>query len=676
MDFKIKMRQLVDQLNEYNYHYYTLDDPIVTDSEYDKLYQELVNMEHDYDFKFSDSPTQRVGGELLKEFEKYTHRSQLWSLGKAQSFDELRAWADRIEREVEAHNASNPDDKLPKIQYVVEYKFDGLTINLTYENGEFMIAATRGNGIVGENITKQALTIKNFPLSIDFKNHIEIQGEAYMPLDAFDKYNETAEVPLKNARNAAAGALRNLNTAETAKRNLKIFSYNIGYIEGKTFKTHIESLDFLKKEKFPVNDYHPLVNSIDEVINEINFIDESRHSLNYLTDGAVIKVNDIKTREMLGFTNKFPRWAIAYKFEAEEVETKLISVTWNVGRTGKVTPVASLEPVEISGAMVSNATLNNVGDIKRKGVKIGADVIVRRSNEVIPEIMGTIGDLSGTKDIEIPEFCPSCGTKLKEEGAYLVCPNATYCKPQIVNRIEHFCSRNAMDIEGLSEKTAMSLVDVLGISVVYELYDLDKEKLLKLPLFGDKKSDNLLKAIEDSKERDLHRFVYALGIPEVGDRTARDIAIKFRTLDNIINASYDELIQVDGVGDIIANNIIDYFNREDIKTMLDEFEKRGVNTIEHQQEEVKGGYFNNLTVVITGSFDNYKRDELKAIIESQGGKCTGSVSKNTDIVLAGEKPGSKLDKAHELGIKVMSIDEFLEVKWTKKILKAFANSQG
>lgn len=661
MDFKIRMRELVDQLNEYNYHYYTLDDPIVTDSEYDKLYQELLDLERQYDFKFNDSPTGRVGGDLLTEFEKHTHISQLWSLGKAQSFDELRAWADRIEKEVISYNNSN-SDKLPNIEYVVEYKFDGLTINLTYEDGKFVTAATRGNGVVGENITKQALTIKNFPLAIDFEGRMEVQGEAYMPLDAFDKYNETADVPLKNARNAAAGALRNLNTTETAKRNLKIFSYNVGYIEGKSFESHIESLKFLSDERFPVNNYHKLVKTIDEVIDEINFIDNERHNLNYLTDGVVIKVNDIRTRDMLGFTNKFPRWALAYKFEAEEVQTKLLDVVWNVGRTGKVTPVANLEPVEISGAMVQNATLNNVGDINRKGVRIGADVIVRRSNEVIPEIMGTIGDLTDTKEIEIPDVCPSCGTKLVESGAYLICPNQTFCKPQIVSRIEHFCSRNAMDIEGLSEKTAINLVDILGISVVYEIYDLTKEKLLQLPLFADKRADNLLAAIEASKTRELHRFIFALGIPEVGERTARDISSKFKTLENIKNASYEELIEVEGVGDIIAKNVIDFFNRDDIIKMLSEFEKRGVNTIEHEDEVREEGYFNGLTVVITGSFENYKRDELKAIIEAQGGKCTGSVSKNTDILIAGEKAGSKLDKAIELGIRIMNIDEFMEVK--------------
>lgn len=661
MDFKIRMRELVDKLNEYNYHYYTLDDPIVTDSEYDKVYQELLDLEKQFDFKFNESPTGRVGGDLLTEFEKHTHIAQLWSLGKAQSFEELRSWADRIEKEVQSYNNSN-SDKLPNIEYVVEYKFDGLTINLTYEDGKFVTAATRGNGIVGENITKQALTIKNFPLAIDFEGRMEVQGEAYMPLDAFDKYNETADVPLKNARNAAAGALRNLNTTETAKRNLKIFSYNVGYIEGKTFESHIESLKFLSDERFPVNNYHKLVETIDEVIDEINFIDDERHNLNYLTDGVVIKVNDIRTREMLGFTNKFPRWALAYKFEAEEVQTKLLDVVWNVGRTGKVTPVANLEPVEISGAMVQNATLNNVGDINRKGVRIGADVIVRRSNEVIPEIMGTIGDLTDTKEIEIPEVCPSCGTKLVESGAYLICPNQTFCKPQIVSRIEHFCSRNAMDIEGLSEKTAINLVDILGISVVYEIYDLTKEKLLQLPLFADKRAENLLAAIEASKTRELHRFVFALGIPEVGERTARDISSKFKTLENIKNASYEELIEVEGVGDIIAKNVIDFFNRDDIIKMLSEFEKRGVNTIEHEDESTEEGYFNGLTVVITGSFENYKRDELKAIIESQGGKCTGSVSKNTDILIAGEKAGSKLDKAIELGIRIMNIDEFMEVK--------------
>lgn len=659
MDKFERMRELVSELNKYNYHYYTLDDPIVTDSEYDKLYSELLMLERELNTVLFDSPTQRVGGEIIDAFEKHTHITPLWSLGKAQSLEELRAWDNRARRLVAEYNNSH-SDKLPKIQYVVEYKFDGLTINLTYRDGKLDIAATRGNGVIGENITSQAKTIKNIPFTIGYKGLLEVQGEAIMPLDEFRKYNETADIPLKNARNAAAGALRNLDTSETAKRNLKTFIYNIGTIDDDFLLTHMETLKFLSDQRFEVNPYHKLVDDMDEVIREIDFIDNTRHELNYLTDGAVIKINDLKTREVLGFTNKFPRWAIAYKFEAEEVETKLLGVSWNVGRTGKVTPVANLEPVEISGALVSNATLNNIADIKRKGVRLGANVIVRRSNEVIPEIMGTIGELENTTEIEIPTKCPACGTELVMDGAYLVCKNSALCKPQIVNRIVHFASRNAMDIEGLSEKTAESMVDEFNITSLYQLYELKKEDLLKLPLFADKKADNLINALDASKKRSLDRFIFALGISEVGVRVSRDLAKRFNSIENFRSASLDDLLQVEGVGEIIAKNIRQYFESEEAIKLLDEFEKHGL-VIENIEEDIKEGYFSGKTVVITGSFEKYKRNEIKAIVESQGGKATGSVSKKTDIVLVGSDPGSKLDKAMELGIAILNEEELMEV---------------
>lgn len=654
-----EMRKLVDKLNLYNYHYYTLDDPIVVDAVYDKLYQELVDMENKYKFNFIDSPTTRVGGELLKSFEKYTHERPLWSLQKSQEIETLRDWANRMEKLRLEYN-NNHDDKLPNLEYVVEFKFDGLTCNLTYEAGILKVAATRGNGVVGENITAQARTIKNIPSVINYLGHIEIQCEAYMPLSELERYNKTADIPLKNARNAAAGALRNLDTRETEKRNLRVFAYNIGYMDDFNFNSHIETLDFLSKEGFPVNDFHPCVNNIEDVIKKILYVKEKRHDLNYLTDGAVVKINDIRTREAFGYTNKFPRWAIAFKFEAEEVESKVLDVVWQVGRTGKVTPVAKLEPVEIAGAIVSSATLNNADDIKRKNVRIGANVIVRRSNEVIPEIMGTIGDLDGTKDVEIPKVCPSCGTELIEDGAYIVCPNTTFCNPQIVSRITHFASRNAMDIEGLNDKTVESMVEILNVSDVSDIYKLDRDELLKLPLFGEKKTTNLLNSIEKSKERELHRFIFALGIYEVGVRTARDLAKHFNTLDNFRNASKDELMEVDGVGEVIANNIVDYFKHKEETNLVDKLLSLGLRLAEQNFEEMEG-YFSNKTVVITGTFSNYKRDELKSIIEKQGGKATGSVSKKTDIVLVGENPGSKLDKANELGISIMNENELMEV---------------
>ncbi|MCI6609780.1 MAG: NAD-dependent DNA ligase LigA [Ezakiella sp.] len=654
-----RMRELVDKLNLYNYHYYTLDAPLVVDAVYDKLYSELVALEDEYKFNFIDSPTTRVGGELLTSFEKYTHERPLWSLQKSQSYEELLAWINRVEKLRDEYNEKKTE-KLPPLEYVVEYKFDGLTCNLTYESGVLKVAATRGNGIVGENITAQARTIKNVPYMINYRGHIEVQCEAYMPLSELERYNKTAETPLKNARNAAAGALRNLDTTETAKRNLRVFAYNIGYMDDYNFKTHVDTLDFLRDEGFPVNSYSKLVHSYEEIINELEFIKNYRFNLNYLTDGAVIKINDIKTREVMGFTNKFPRWAIAYKYEAEEVETKVLEVVWQVGRTGKITPVAKLDPIEISGAMVSSATLNNIADINRKHVRVGSNVIVRRSNEVIPEIMGTIGDEKDTEEIEIPKICPSCSEPLVMEGAYLVCKNYAFCKPQIVNRIVHFASKNAMNIEGLNEKTVESMVEVLGVSEVSDIYELTKEDLLKLPLFADKKADNLLEAINNSKKRDLHAFIFALGINEVGVKTARDIALKFKSLDNFRNAKREELETIDGVGSVIADNLMKFLYCKSSVNYIDKLLEIGIDPLEMETSKIKDNFWSGKTVVITGTFAFMTRNEIKSILADRGANVTGSVSKKTDLVLVGENPGSKLDKANELGIQIINEEELKE----------------
>lgn len=654
-----RMRELVDKLNLYNYHYYTLDDPLVVDAVYDRLYSELVALENEHKFNFIDSPTTRVGGELLTAFEKYTHERPLWSLQKSQSYEELLAWINRVEKLKDEYNEKNAD-KLPPLEYVVEYKFDGLTCNLTYEAGVLKVAATRGNGIVGENITAQARTIKNVPSMINYLGHIEVQCEAYMPLSELDRYNKTADTPLKNARNAAAGALRNLDTTETAKRNLRVFAYNIGYMDDYNFKTHIDTLEFLRDEGFPVNSYSKLVHSYEEIINELEFIKKNRFNLDYLTDGAVIKINDIKTREVMGFTNKFPRWAIAYKYEAEEVETKVLEVVWQVGRTGKITPVAKLEPIEISGAMVSSATLNNIADINRKQVRVGSNVIVRRSNEVIPEIMGTIGDEKGTKEIEIPKTCPSCGEPLVMEGAYLMCKNYAFCKPQIVNRIVHFASKNAMNIEGLNEKTVESMVEGLGVSEVSDIYKLTKEDLLKLPLFAEKKADNLLEAIKNSKKRDLHAFIFALGINEVGVKTAQDIALKFKSLENFRNAKREELETIDGVGSVIADNLMKFLYSENSVNYIDTLLEIGIDPLEMETSTIEDNFWSGKTVVITGTFAFMTRNEIKSILADHGANVTGSVSKKTDLVLVGENPGSKFDKANELGIQIINEDELKE----------------
>lgn len=660
MEDKLKrMDQLIDIINELNYYYYTLDQPKVSDKEYDKLYDELVKLEKETGIIREYSPTQRVGGEILDKFQKHTHLGRLLSLDKSQDYGSLRNWDARVKRMIEDYNSKN-QDKLPPPTYVVEYKFDGLTINLTYRDGILVQGATRGNGVVGEAILPQIKTIKSIPLSIDFKGTMEVQGEGIMPLSALEKYNKTAKEPLKNARNAAAGALRNLDTNVTASRNLVAYFYNIGYIEGKEFKSHMEIIDFLRENRLPVYNYIKKCKDIEEVIKEIERIDEERHNIDILTDGVVIKIDDIRTREVLGYTMKFPRWAIAYKFEAEEVTTKLLDVVWNVGRTGKVTPTALLEPVEIAGATVKRATLNNYDDILRKKVAIGSRVLVRRSNEVIPEILGVVDSAEETKKIEKPTHCPACSTELIQEGVHIFCPNSLSCKPQLVSRMVHFASRDAMNIEGLSEKTIEKLFEELELKDIPEIYELKFEDLMKLEGFKEKKSKNLIDAINRSKECTLASFIYAIGIPNVGKRTSEDLANQFKSLDKLKNATYDELIAIPEVGPKIAEDIVEFFNDERILNSLDKLLKVGVKPY-YEDKEVTNSIFTDKKVVITGTLQSFKRNELKDIIEKMGGKVSSSVSKNTDYVIVGDNPGSKYEKAVNLGIDIIDENRLLNI---------------
>ena len=527
MDKVERIEELINTINDLNYHYYTLDDPKVSDKEYDSIYDELVSLEKETVAVFSYSPTQRVGGEPLDKFEKHVHLGKLWSLGKSQNIGELRNWDDRVRKLIDDYNREN-DEKLPEPTYILEYKFDGLTINLTYKDGELVQGATRGNGIVGEAILPQLRTMKTIPFKIDFKGTVEMQGEGLMPLHVLEEYNKTAAEPLKNARNAAAGALRNLDPRVTAERKLIAYFYNVGYIEDKRFETHLEMLQFLRDNRLPVNSYAKVFHDIDGIIEEIDKVKETRKELDILTDGLVIKINDMRTREVLGYTLKFPRWAVAYKFEAEETTTKLVDVIWNVGRTGKVTPTAILEPVEIAGATVRRATLNNCDDIERKGVRLNSRVLIRRSNEVIPEIMGVVDTEEETYPIEKPEYCPSCGSELVQNGVHIFCPNSLTCKPQLVSRMVHFASRDAMNIEGFNEKTAEKLFDELELKNIPQVYELKYDDLINLEGFADKKARNLLEAIEKSKECKLNSFIYALGIPNVGKRTAGDLADHFK----------------------------------------------------------------------------------------------------------------------------------------------------
>ncbi|MFO7886897.1 MAG: NAD-dependent DNA ligase LigA [Eubacteriales bacterium] len=655
MDKKKRIEELVKKLNDYAYNYYTLDQPKVSDKEYDELYDELLSLEKETEYILKESPTQRIGEKPLDKFEKYDHKAKLWSLDKAQNYQELRTWDERINKLINEYNSSNQDN-LPKVKYVLEYKFDGLTINLTYENGYLVQGASRGNGETGEAILPQIKTIKTIPLKIDYQGIVEIQGEGLMPISALNNYNQEADEPLKNARNAAAGALRNLDPKVTEKRNLAAYFYNVGYIKGKSFETHKEMLNFIKDNRIPVFDYLKEFENIDDLIKEIEKVDELRNKLDVLTDGMVVKINDIKTREVLGSTQKFPRWAVAFKFEAEEVTTILKQVKWNVGRSGKVTPSAVLEPVEIAGATIQRATLNNIEDIRRKKVKINSRVWLRRSNDVIPEILGVVEEDRETEEINMPENCPACGTELIKEGVHYFCPNKLSCKPQLVSSIVHFASRDAMNIEGFSEKTAYQLYDELDIKDISQLYDIEKEKLLQLEGFKEKKSQNLINALEKSKDCKLESFIYALGIPNVGIKTAKDLVKNYESLDNLRNAKKEELIEIRDIGEVVAEEIYKFFNDKNIKENINKLLNKGINPYYEDKEEIEENIFTNKKIVITGSF-GITRKEIKSFIEKSGGQVTGSVSSNTDFLVMGENPGSKYDKAKSLGIRIIDKNE-------------------
>lgn len=656
-----RIEELKNRINELNYHYYTLDEPIVSDAEYDRLYDELVKLEKERGYADPDSPTGRVGAQILPGFQRHTHIASLYSLDKAQTLTELESWIIRTERLIADYNGSS-EEKLPKPEYVLEYKFDGLTVNLTYNGGVLVNASTRGNGITGEEILPQIKTIRSIPLRIDYEGLMEVQGEGVMPLSQLDKYNETAEVPLKNARNAAAGALRNLNPAVTESRKLDAYFYNVGYIEGIEFHTQEEMLEFLIKNRFKVYNYRPVAYNIAEIESEIEKISNLRKHIDVLTDGMVIKINDMRTREILGYTNRAPRWAIAFKFEAEEYTTILREVIWNVGRTGKVTPSAIVDAVDIGGVTVRRATLNNYDDIQRKNLSLGSRVLIRRSGDVIPEILGVVPDPDVvTEKIEKPDHCPYCNSELIQDGVHIFCPNSISCKPQMISRLTHFASRDAMDIEGLSEKTVEKLIEELDVNKITDIYELKSEELLKLEGFKEKRSGNLLKAIENSKSVKLSSFIYALGIPNVGIKTSMDLEDKFGSLDAIMKATEEELLEVPDVGGIIAASIVEFFNDDEIKTALSDLINHGI--VFEGSKEIAETKITDMRFVITGSFENYKRKELQEILMNAGAKVSSSVSKNTDYVIVGTDPGSKLTQAETLGTKIIresELEEFIK----------------
>lgn len=641
-----EMTSLKDRLNNLAYRYYVLDDPAVSDAEYDALYDKLVALEKSTGVVLPDSPTRRVGGKPLSKFEQVRHLGRLYSLDKCKTREELRAWMDKL----------RVDGRMPRVS--VEYKFDGLTINLTYRDGKLVQAATRGDGVTGEVVTEQVKTIRSVPLSIPYKGVLEVQGEGIMRLSALEEYNSDPTVtPLKNARNAAAGAIRNLDPAQTAKRKLEVVCYNVNYIEGRRFDSGSEMMAFLKEQKFKVSDMYVLADDEETVFGTLDKIESVRPSLDFLIDGAVVKADDFAMREELGYTEKFPRWAMAFKFAAEEMTTTVRDVIWQVSRTGKLNPLAVLDPVDIGGVTVSRATLNNISEIRRKDVRIGSRVFVRRSNDVIPEITGVAEQPEDAVEIEVPTVCPACGSPVEVRGVFAYCTDSEACEPALVSRFSHFVCRDAMDIEGLSDKTLELLYSEGKIRDFADLYSLSADDLTDLEGFKDKKTSNILAAIAASKHTELKRFLFAIGIPGIGKKAAAQLADAFGTLDAVERAQKEELTALDDFGEIMADNVIGFWRDPRRKAEVDRLIAAGITFEQRAKAE---GAFSGKRVVLTGSLQRYTRSEAKKLIEERGGEVADGVSAKVNLVIAGEAAGSKLDKAKKLGIEIIDETQFVE----------------
>ena len=642
MDKLSRMTELKELIKKYNYAYYTLDNPLISDKQYDDLYYELVGLEKETGVVLEDSPTKQVGDVVLDKFVKVKHEKKLYSLNKANTREELKDWYDDMVA-------------LGAKKFSVEYKYDGLRVVAKYDRGRLKQCATRGNGLVGEDITAQVKTIKNVPKTISYRGQVTVMGEVLMRLSVLEEYNRTSLEPLKNARNAAAGALRNLDTKVTASRKLDAYMYDI-LSRDDDLLTQEEANGFLRENGFDTYNFFNLVEKFDDIWSLIEKVDKVKSDLDILIDGMVIKVDDYKVRERAGYTEKFPKWALAYKFEAVEMTSVVKDIIWQVGRTGKLTPVCEIEPIELAGATVSRATLNNYDDIMRKDVAIGSTVFVRRSNEVIPEILGVAEHFDSSIRIEKPTICPSCGSPLEYDDVNIYCSNF-WCKERTVARLSHFVSKNAMNIENLSEKTIENMYDVLGLKSVDEFYTITAADLKKLSAFKDKKTTKILENIEKSKRVNLSNFIYALSINGVGQKTAKDIANTFGSLSAIKDATIDELMSIKDVGDIIAENVVEFFKNEEVLALLDRLIGLGIEIISEDDVESVESVFTDKTVVLTGTLENMSRDEATAILERLGAKVTGSVSSKTDFVLAGESAGSKLEKAQKLGIEVISLND-------------------
>ena len=650
---KKRIDELVDTLNKYSYEYYVLDNPSISDYEYDLMNNELKRLEEEYPALLrDDSPTQRVGGEAVSIFEKVPHAVQMASLQDVFSLSEVEEFCSRIKSE------------FPDAQFVAEPKIDGLSVSLEYQNGIFVRGSTRGDGFVGEDVTLNLKTIFSIPLKLKEPiPFLEVRGEVYMPVSVFEKLvkkqQENGEQPFKNPRNAAAGSLRQKDSKIAAKRKLDIFCFNVQQCEGKEFSSHFETLEYLKYQGFKTIPGYVKTDSSDDILKKIEDTGKNRFSLSYDIDGVVIKVDSLSQRELLGSTAKTPKWAVAYKFPPEEKTSKLTKIEVNVGRTGVITPVAVFEPVFLAGTSVSRATLHNQDLIDEKGVNIGDIITVRKAGDIIPEVVN-VSEKRSEGSYKLPDECPVCGTKtVREEGESAVrCPNVD-CPAQIYRSIVHFASKPAMNIDGLGPAIVDSLIDSGLITSVADLYTIKFDDLLRLEKFKEKSANNLLSSIEKSKGNTLDRLVFALGIRNIGSAAAKLLCERFGSLEGIMNAEIEEICAIDGFGEIMAKNVYDFLREPHSVALINRLVSYGVNTV-YKKTRVDQR-FEGKTFVLTGTLPTLKRSEAKEIIESFGGKASGSVSKKTDYVLAGEEAGSKLSKAQELGIPVISEDEFLEM---------------
>ena len=650
-----RIQELRDLVRYHSRLYYELDNPELDDYEYDLLYHELLDLEEKYpDLKTPDSPTQKVGGAASLKFEPVKHIVQMGSLQDVFSYEELFEFDERVRSVIE------------KPEYVVEPKIDGLSVSLEYRNGVFVRGSTRGDGFVGEDVTHNLMTINSIPKRINCPevSYLELRGEVYISKDTFRKLVDAQEIvgerPFKNPRNAAAGSLRQKDPKISAKRGLDIFIFNIQQCEGKTFTTHSETLDFVKELGFPVSVSYNRYKNISDAVDNIKFIGENRENYNFDIDGAVIKVNSLADREILGATAKYPKWAVAFKYPPEEKITTLLNIEVQVGRTGAITPTAVFEPIQLAGTVVSRAVLRNQDFIDAKDINIGDKIIVRKAGEIIPEVVALAEKGPNPGTFRLPEYCPACGTKAvrEDDEAVLRCPNPD-CPAQLLRNLIHFASRDAMDIDGMGPAVLTMLVDRGIIKSQADIYSLKPEDISSAERMGEKSAANLMASIEKSKKAGLSRLLFALGIRNIGQKAADALAQNFGTMDAVMTASSEDISAIDGFGDVMAKSLIEYFSLPQSKKLIEKLKEHGV--LMEAEKKVVSDKLHGFTFVLTGTLPTMSRDEASAIIIASGGKVASSVSKKTDYVLAGEKAGSKLNKAESLGIKIIDENEFMEM---------------